>query len=144
MKRARSLPASSENSRASNTDLLEGLRHAQGVEHEPRHFSARALPDPQGMAEASRAAETIVTYAALGFLDYLGADIPSLMAEAQLAYVIPLKGGEHAAVRARLASDPPGEARRDGRGATSEYIGDSYVRIASSSGVQPLGSWLVG
>lgn len=87
----------------------------QGEEYEPGHFRTRTLPDPDGMAEAISAAQTVVRYAALRFLDYLGADIPVLMSRArrQLAYEITLRDGEDASVRARLAGGSPEGAEKD-------------------------------
>lgn len=91
----------------------------RGDEYEPGHFRTRTLPDPEGMAEALRAAETIVTYAALRFLDYLGADIPALLAGArrQLACEITLKDGEDPEVRERLAGGSFGQVRHDSKAA---------------------------
>lgn len=83
----------------------------QGEEYEPGHFRTTALPDPDGMAEALNAAEKVVSYAALRFLDYMGADIAALMAKARqrLAYEITLKDADDPLVRERLASGSVGE-----------------------------------
>lgn len=94
----------------------------QGEEYELGHFRTSTLPDPDGMAEALNAAEKVVSYAALRFLDYLGADIAALMAGARrrLAYEITLRDGDDPSVRERLASGSLGEEKEDGPAAPPE------------------------
>lgn len=86
-----------------NLDLMDV---EQGEEYEPGHFRTRMLPNAEGMAEALRAAETVVTYAALRFLDYSGADISVLLGQARqrLAYEITLRNDADPMTRERLAS----------------------------------------
>lgn len=78
-----------------------------GTEYEPGQFRTVTLPDASKMVEALQVAGKMTTYGTLKYLDYAGADIPRLMAEARqwLVHQVTLKPGADPNIVSRLAGD---------------------------------------